>query len=290
MIERAKKGFAADFKRFFIRGLVTLLPTVLTIVLLVKCYEFIQDNISEHITRGVAYVTVYAAEDYPSISKEEIAGYLQEKGLPPEKAADAKVLREIRFIKLAHRWNHGPRAIVGFVLAIILIYIAGRLLGSYLGHKLWRFFEQLVQQIPGFKQIYPHIKQVTEYLFGEHKIPFSRVVAIPYPREGIYSLGFVTGTGFRSVAENAGQKFLTVFVPSVPTPFTGFVVYVKESEVIDLPVSIEEALRFMISGGVLIPDHQQFPEALKKIKEEMNNPAELHCEPSAAAVAAAIKV
>ena len=84
-------------------------------------------------------------------------------------------------------------------------------------------------------------------------------MAIPYPRKGIWSLGLVTGAGFSHIGQAAKEEFLTVFIPSSPTPITGYVVHVKKGDAIDLPISIEEALRFTVSGGVIVPDHQALP-------------------------------
>lgn len=268
MSEVSKKTFWPDFRRFFLRGLATLLPTILTIVLLVKCFEFIQDNISVHITEGVIRLVVLTTDDYPGLKSDELTEYITEKKPGIDTATLTEYQREqirekdrdeIRLWKLRGQWKSGPRTLVGFVLAIILVYIVGRLLASYIGRKLWQLFETGVKRIPGFKQVYPYIKQVTDYLFGENKIEFSRVVAIPYPRNGIWSLGLVTGAGFSYVGQVAKEEFLTVFVPSSPTPITGYVVHVKKGDVVDLPISIEEAMRFVISGGVIVPDHQALP-------------------------------
>ena len=86
---------------------------------------------------------------------------------------------------------------------------------------------------------------------------FSRVVAVEYPRKGIWSLGLVTGPGMRTVHEQLGGDLLTVFIPSSPTPVTGYTITVRRNEVIDLPMSIDDAFRFTISGGVIMPINQQ---------------------------------
>jgi len=272
MVKKSEKKFWSDFRRFFLRGLATLLPTVLTIVLLVKCYEFIQENISVHITEGVIRIVLLTTDDYPQLDDTvDYDAYKAEYNLDKLDKTDEGmvkegVLREIRLWKMRQNWKHGPRAVVGFILAIILVYIVGRLLASFIGHKIWQLFEGTVQRIPGFKQVYPYIKQVTDYLFGENKVEFSRVVAIPYPRKGLWSLGLVTGAGFRSMHETTDDEFLTVFIPSSPTPVTGYVIHVKKDEVIDVPITIEEALRFTVSGGVIVPGHEVLPTQRIELK------------------------
>jgi len=259
MGKNADKSFAADFRRFFLRGLATLLPTVVTIVLLVKCFEFIQQNISVHINEGVIQTVVLATDNYPKIDNDDIKKYISTIKPTEFDISGAKDKRAIQLWKLRQQWQNGPESLIGFVLAIILVYILGRLLASFIGRKLWQLFEKTVQKIPGFKQVYPYIKQVIEFLFGEHKIEFNRVVLIEYPRKGIWSMGLVTGAGMRHVCDIEKQEYLTVFIPSSPTPVTGYVMHVRKEEVIDLPITLEEALRFTISGGVIMPDSQTLP-------------------------------
>lgn len=266
MVKKTEKKFWQDFRRFFLRGLATLLPTVLTIVLLVKCYEFIQENISVHITEGVIHVVLLATDDYPNPADEDYEEYEAEYKLEKIDRAKLAEVKEVRLWMLRQKWKRAPWSVVGFILAIILVYIVGRLLASFIGRKVWQLFEGAVQRIPGFKQVYPYIKQVTDYLFGENKVEFSRVVAVPYPRKGLWSLGLVTGAGFRSMHEMADEEFLTVFMPSSPTPITGYVVHVKKDEVIDVPITIEEALRFTVSGGVIVPGHEVLPTQRIELK------------------------
>lgn len=256
MAKAKKKGFASDFRQFFLRGLATLLPTILTIVLLVKCFEFIQNHISVHITEGVCWVTVKMTQNYPEVSPEEIGHYISERKLSKDRADDPKILELIRRDKMLAEWSRGTKSLVGFGIAIVLVYVLGRVLASYLGRKLWQAFEFSVGRVPGFKQVYPYIKQVTEFLFGENKVDFTRVVAVPYPRKGLWSIGLVTGEGFKKISEVTQEDVLTIFIPSSPTPVTGYVISVNKSEVIDIPISIEEAFRFTVSGGVIVPQNQ----------------------------------
>ncbi len=93
-------------------------------------------------------------------------------------------------------------------------------------------------------------------IFGESQIAFKKVVLVEYPRKEIWSIGFVTSSGMRSAAELAGEPAVTVFIPSTPTPFTGFTITVPRSQVIDVPLTVDEALRFVLTGGVLVPSKQ----------------------------------
>ena len=106
----------------------------------------------------------------------------------------------------------------------------------------------------------PSCKQVTDFFFGDNskeRLQFSRVVAVQYPRKGIWSVGLVTGDTMRRIEQEAGGPCLTVFIPSSPTPFTGYVITVPRTDTMDLPISIEDAIKFAVSGGVVVPASQQ---------------------------------
>jgi uncharacterized membrane protein len=95
-------------------------------------------------------------------------------------------------------------------------------------------------------------------MFGEQKqqFKFNRVLAVQYPRRGLWSVGLVTGHTMRTVQDAAGVECVTVFVPSAPTPFTGWVITVPVADTIELPITIDEAVRFMVTGGLIVPDSQ----------------------------------
>lgn len=257
MPKKEVEGFWSNFRRFFARGLVTILPTLLTIVVMVRCFEFVQKHIGTHITEGVIRVVVATTKNYPKISDDEIEAYRQDNRLSEQEVTSGRISRQLRLAKLRETWHRGPRSLVGFLLAVVLIYLLGYLLASYLGHRLWVAFEEVVQRIPGFKQVYAFVKQVTDFLIGESKVQqFNRVVAVPYPSRGIWSIGLVTGSGLRDMQRAMKEDYLCVFIPSSPTPLTGYVITVPSADVVDLPIAIEDALRYVVSGGVIVPPHQ----------------------------------
>ena len=149
---------------------------------------------------------------------------------------------------------------IGIIVAILAVYIAGRLLGGFLGRRIQGRLERLLTSIPLIKQIYPYVKQVVDFLISDDKpLKFNRVVMVEYPRKGLWSVGLVTGEPMRVVQDHitgVEGPGITVFVPSSPTPFTGYTITVAKDSLIEIPISIDEALRFTISGGVLIPSHQ----------------------------------
>jgi uncharacterized membrane protein len=133
------------------------------------------------------------------------------------------------------------------------VCVFGAILASVVGRTLWRLVEKFIMSTPFLKKVYPYVKQITDFLLAQDKMSFSRVVSFEYPRKGSWAIGLVTGTGLKKVSEQNGKEFLTIFLPTSPTPFTGFVLMVPREDVIDIDISIEEALRFIISGGVITP-------------------------------------
>jgi uncharacterized membrane protein len=126
------------------------------------------------------------------------------------------------------------------------------------------------------------VKQLVDFLFSENETPrFSGVVAVEYPRKGIWSVGFMTGESLKTIEDKLPDS-VTIFIPSSPTPFTGYTITVPKKDTIDLPLTVEEAIRFAVSGGVLVPDHQR-STPLRQAKEpaKINSTQENNEQPEA---------
>ncbi|MEN8126374.1 MAG: DUF502 domain-containing protein [Planctomycetota bacterium] len=262
-----------NFRLYFFRGMAALLPTILTIWIFVQCYFFIQDKVSVHINRGLAHVLVTALDWYPSVSEEQVRAYIvEEKGdsAPIDQLlTDEDILRGVRIEAAENFWVNGKGRITGFFVAIIGVCFIGAFLASVAGRTIWHFMEKNLMRVPLVRQVYPYIKQVTDFFLAKKKLDFSKVVAFEYPRKGTWSIGLVTGTGLKKVALTRATDFITVFVPTSPTPFTGYVIMVPRTETIELEMSIEEALRFVISGGVITPaEHLAFEASRQEQKKE----------------------
>lgn len=258
------RTFGADFKQFFLRGLVILLPSVLTLWIVVKAYQFVDNTIAEPINRGIRTALINTSRVWEPLRDEFAPSELQVeeefRKLPASQRTDAmraRVAGELRAKAVSDWWHdHWWMDFIGLGVAIIAVYIAGRLLGGFVGRRIYRRVERLITTLPVFKQVYPYVKQIVDFLFSDERpLQFNRVVAVEYPRKGIWSVGFMTGSSMKSVAEKAGDS-VTVFIPSSPTPFTGYTITVKIEDIIELPITVEEAIRFAVSGGVLIPQHQ----------------------------------
>jgi len=228
--------FSKDFRRFFIRGLAAVLPTVLTLAILIWILTFIHTYIGQYTNHGAQWVVV----QFISWTRHQPMSWSGS----PEIWANVEAF-----------WDRYWFLWVGFVLAFAGIYIFGRFVASYIGRSIWRRVERAIFHLPIVKQVYPPVKQITDLLFSDHRIEFSRVVAVAYPRKGIWSLGLVTSMGMKKL-QGPDNDMLTVFVPSSPMPVTGYTLMVRRDEVVDLPISIDEALRFTVSGGVVLPISQ----------------------------------
>ncbi|QDT35057.1 DUF502 domain-containing protein [Thalassoglobus polymorphus] len=157
------------------------------------------------------------------------------------------------------------------VLIIFVLYFTGQFVSARLGSWFVRVTEQqILGRLPLVRNIYGSAKQVTDFFFTENQpVEYGRVAAIQYPRKGVWSIGFVTGESMMQISIGAGEPCVTFLVPSSPAPMTGYTVNVPRREVLDLDITVEQAMQFCISCGVLSPGHQKMtPEKFKELVEQ----------------------
>ena len=252
--------------RPFLRGLAVLLPSVLTLWLLVTAYQFIDSAIAEPINRGIRTAYIQIPEYIPNFAEslgmvpdpEELEDAVRNARISMDDAQAIRELSHSLFTKNVNEWwaDHPYMNLLGLIVAAIIVYVCGRLVGGFLGRSLYRKVEKLMVSIPVISKIYPYIKQLVDFLISDDDKPkFSSVVAVEYPRKGIWSVGFLTGDAMQAIKTKLPNS-VTVFIPSSPTPFTGYTITVPKKDTINLPITVEEAIRFAVSGGVLKPEHQ----------------------------------
>ncbi len=245
------------------RGLGSLLPTILTIVILVICYRFVRDNIATPINHtihtvllgtasGRSFLETYGGVEfdlaqlrYRQAPSTQWVSFAKEQG---STVADWEILTAVL--------NEAIPPLLGFLIALLLIFFAGFLLATYLGRRVFGRFEVLLSKFPVIKIIYPYAKQLVDFFFKEKKIEFSTVVGFEYPRKGIWAVGFMTGHGLQQMHDAAEQALVSVFIPSSPAPMTGYTVFIPRKDLIPLDLEVEEAFRLVITGGVVVPDRQ----------------------------------
>jgi uncharacterized membrane protein len=150
---------------------------------------------------------------------------------------------------------------LGAIVTVILIFICGLVTTSYFGNRMVRFGERLVGKIPFVRSIYQAIKRIADSLFMDKARSFKKVVMVEYPRPGVYSIGFVTGTPNGEIQKRIGQKTpcVGVFMPLALTPTTGFFIMVPADELIELRMTVEEAFTLIISAGIVTPTDHSYP-------------------------------
>jgi uncharacterized membrane protein len=163
MTDHEARTFSADFRRFFLRGLVVLLPTVLTLWILVYAYRFVDTAIAEPINRWVRVGINELAPHWQLIrdqfdpTETELAAALAAAG-PKPPSADV-VVNMLRAREIDAWWHgHWYMNLIGLLVAVLSVYVVGRLLGGYIGRKLYGRVERLITTLPVFKQVYPYVK------------------------------------------------------------------------------------------------------------------------------------
>jgi uncharacterized membrane protein len=146
-------------------------------------------------------------------------------------------------------WGHYYPGI-GFGVMVVLIYLVGLIASNFIGRRVIRFGESLLGRVPVVRPLYSGIKQVLESFSSPSKTGFMQVVLIEYPRKGIKAIGFITN----EMTDSSGQKLINVFIPTAPNPTTGFLQIVKEEEITRTRLSVDDAIKMVVSAGRTIPE------------------------------------
>jgi len=214
-------NIARGFKRSFLRGLAALLPALLTFIVLAFGISLLHTYVGRYVNVALKHIVHWTT----GLEMDWINGWYERYWL----------------------------GALGVLVAVVGLAVVAYFVGTFIGNRLVRFFDASMTRMPILRRIYPGAKQVSEFFFAEKQVEFRRVVAIEYPRRGLWSIGFVTGRGLKAVSDHTEQELLTVFIPSSPTPVTGYILAVPRHEVIDLDVTVDQAFQFMLSGGVIVP-------------------------------------
>jgi uncharacterized membrane protein len=152
-------------------------------------------------------------------------------------------------------------SVLAFALAVVLISIVGVLARYYIGKRMIEWLDAAMMQVPLFNKFYGAIKQVNE-AFSGNKNSFKTVVLVEFPREGIYSVGFITHDQHGEVQQKTKEKVVAVFIPTTPNPTSGFLVLVPEAKVTRLDMSVADGIKYIVSLGSIAP------ESLPRISED----------------------
>jgi len=142
---------------------------------------------------------------------------------------------------------------LGLILVIIIIFAVGLLFRNLAGRSVVHFWENIVDRIPLVRIIYTGVKQLLESFFLQKNQAFKRVALLEYPRRGAYVIGFITGESKGEVQSKTNKNMMNVFVPTTPNPTSGFYILIPEDELIFLNMTVEDAFKLIISGGIFSP-------------------------------------
>lgn len=143
---------------------------------------------------------------------------------------------------------------VGVVLTVVVIFLTGLLTRNILGQGLVRLWEKLLSRIPIVRSIYSSVKQVSDTVLSPTGQAFRKAILVQYPRSGVWTIGFQTGTPAHEVRQAVSVEMVSVYVPTTPNPTSGFFLMFPRHETIELEMSVDEALKYVVSMGVVAPD------------------------------------
>ena len=143
---------------------------------------------------------------------------------------------------------------LGFILTVVIVFITGLLTRNFIGNYFLKMWEALLNHIPIVNSIYSSVKQVSDTLFSSSGNAFSKAVLVQYPHQGTWAIGFLTGTPSQSIAQHLQGDFISIYVPTTPNPTSGFMLMVARKDVIELDMSVDMALKYVVSMGVVAPE------------------------------------
>jgi uncharacterized membrane protein len=278
-------------RRAVIRGLAVILPPLLTIVVFIWAWSMIDAYILTPCEQIAGQTIAWSIKDvrsgFPNGEAKPIATdangpttvsfnsreYVQlgrgGKWIPrnvwetvennlgkeaPPTTADAFYDHYVK-VRYLRRGQTLPIFLAVFVL---VLYLTGKLMAAGIGRYLRKAGEGVVDRMPIVRDVYSASKQITESIFSEQEMQFLRVVAVEYPRKGLWQIAFVTGEGFKDVRDAAGEPIVSLLMSHSPVPATGFTCMMLKRETIELDITVDQALQYIVSCGVVVPPHQQW--------------------------------
>jgi uncharacterized membrane protein len=148
---------------------------------------------------------------------------------------------------------------LGLLLTLLVVLVTGLVATNIVGQKLVRFWEGVLARIPIVKSLYYAVKQVSDTLFSHNGEAFRKVLLVRYPHPEAWAIAFQTGNPAREVADMLPDDHVGVFIPTAPSPVNGFFFFVRRRDVIELTMSVDDALKYIVSMGVVVPPLKSVP-------------------------------
>ena len=144
----------------------------------------------------------------------------------------------------------------GIVVTLVIIFVTGLLAANFIGQRLVNWWERLLARIPVVNSIYNGVKQVSDTLFSSSGMAFRQPLLVQYPHQGSWTIAFLTGEPGGDVVNHLKEEYVSVYVPTTPNPTSGFFLMFPKSQVIELDMDVDQALKYIISMGVVAPPTQ----------------------------------
>lgn len=281
-----KRPHARPFRRAVFSGLAVVMPPLLTIVLFLWAWNTIESYVLAPAESTARMVISWSIAEIRDRAPEGTSFVDPDDPDKHQRVTD----RDMRtWVRVRNRWipeevyrevEEHPRAIppvtaagyydqyvqtkylrrsvvlpIFLLVFVLVLYLLGKFVARGVGRMLWIGVERVVARLPIVSNVYSSVKQVTDFAFQEKEteIQFTRIVAVQYPRQGLWAIGFLTGDGIPDVASAIGEPVVSVLVPTSPMPATGFTIVVPRKDVIELSISVDQAIQFCVSCGVVCP-------------------------------------
>jgi len=269
---------AHPFRSAVIRGLGVLAPPLLTVVILLWVINTTWTYVLQPVSIGVreAIVWYLSGEIHEGLQVTDgtkriaVVNGIPYQELPDGHFVPLSVYERVQNDANSETVPHTAKAIYQryveisylqpqfaipcfLAIFILLVYILGKFMAAGIGGFLGDRFELAIHRLPLVRSVYKAVKQVCDFFFSEKQIQFTRVVAVEFPRPGMWSIAFVTSDGLGDIRAAANDAVLGVFIPSSPMPVSGYSLTVLKREAVDLNITIEEAVQYLVSCGLVMP-------------------------------------
>lgn len=148
---------------------------------------------------------------------------------------------------------------IGALIVLLVVLTTGMLFANLFGRQILSGWESLLGRIPLVRSIYSAVKQLAETMFSDSGQSFRKVLLVEYPRKGLWTLAFQTGTDIGEAQEKTGEDVINIYVPTTPNPTSGFFIMVPKGDVIELEMSVDDGLKMILSMGAVVPEGHEHP-------------------------------
>ena len=222
-----------------------------------KPEDFPASELASHfpVLNGVAYVSLEDGTYIPKTVYDDVDKHRGEDPMPRTAPYIYQAYLRVTYLRPAVMI---PLFLCGFIL---ILYLLGKLIAAGVGRFTMGLVERGIARVPFVRSVYSAVKQVSAFLLNERTMDISQVVAVEYPRKGVWALGLATGVGMPAIEGIVGDECISVMICTSPMPMAGFTINVRRSEAIDLNITLDQAIQFIVSCGVVVPGSKDLPLA-----------------------------